>query len=170
MNNNNLIDEYCKRIRRYGSKISIDELKESFDIFVIELNKIDNISIKYIFIEKIILSLSNFSHRKKQIAECELISHELLIIFRNIIIINFLKKIRKEEIINENLLLNVCQLFMNLCYNINNKNVNDLKSLIFNEELIDEISNCLNDISQKGKYLNKYLFLRSISFLLLSLK
>jgi hypothetical protein len=168
--NKSIVDESCKTIQRYGLNISIEQLKASFDIFVFELNKIDICDEKYLLIEKIILPLTNFPQRHKKLTAAELITHEIFIILRDIVIIHQLHRKQNEENIKQELLLNVCRLFSNICYNINETNVAEIKYLIFNKSLIDQIGNCLNDIGISGKYLTDYSFLLSIGFLLTSFK
>jgi hypothetical protein len=167
---NTMINEQCKIIRKYGSDISIEQLKTSFDVFVSELNKMDTPDMKCILIKQIIRPLANLSCRNKKFAEPELITHEFFVILRDSAIIDQFRRRQIEDNIEEEPLLNVSLMFMNLCYNINDTNINNIKELFFHKPLIDELANCLNDIGTYGKHFNDSSLLRSISYFLLSFK
>jgi len=155
-------------IRKCGPNISIEHLKTLFDVFVSEFKKINIPDTKTMLIKQIISLLISLPYRNKKLTEPELITHEFFLILRDSVIIDHLHRGQTEDNIKEELLPNISLIFMNLCYNINDTNITNIKHLLFHKPLIDELANCINDIGTYGKHLNDPSFLRSISFLLLA--
>ncbi|CAF1224002.1 unnamed protein product [Adineta steineri] len=168
--NNSIIDEQCTIIRDSGAKISIELLKTSFDLFVSELKQIDDIDMINNLIEEMVCSLSVVPYRNKKLADLKLLNHEFYFILRDKILIENLRERYIEDKIYPKVLLDVLIFFMNLSCNINNNNLNEFKYLFFHKILINEIGNCLNEISTYGKYLNNNLIIRSINYLLILFK
>ena len=167
---NAAVDEYCTTIRKYGSDISIEQLKASFDTFVSALKTIDIPDMKCTLIEQITSSLSSVPYRNKKLAESELITHEFFIILRDNVLITNLRQRQTEDKIIQQLLLNISGLFMHLCGNINDTNITEFKLLFFHKPLIDELEICLKEIATDGIYLNNTSLLRSVGFLLVAFK
>jgi hypothetical protein len=167
---NAMVNEHCSTIRKYGSNIDIEQLKISFDIFVSAIKETDIHHVKCMLIEQIISSLANLPYRNKKLAESDLITHELFIILRDTVLVDHLLRRQTEGNISHKLLQNVSILFMNLYYNINDKNIVQSKQLLFHKPLIDELASCLEEIGMHGKHFDNPTLLRSVRHLLLTFK
>ncbi|CAF3164560.1 unnamed protein product [Rotaria sp. Silwood2] len=145
-------------------------MKTSFDTFISEFQQTDNPDEKYTLIEQIISSLAIIPYGHKNLTKSEMIAHKVFVILRDYVIINQLRQKHAEDTSSQKVLLNVSLLFMNLCNNINETNITVFKSLFIHKPLIDELANCLHEISTHGKYLNDPSRLRSVSSLLIALQ
>jgi hypothetical protein len=167
---NTMVDEQCTMLRKYGANISTEQLKTSFDVFVSALKNIDLPDIKCTLIKQMICPLTNLPHRNKKLAQSELIAHEFFVILRDSVIIDHLRRRQTEDNITQKLLSDVSILFFNVSYNINDTNTVEVKHLLFNQPLIDEITSCLNEIGTYGKHFNDPLFLCSTTHVLIAFK
>lgn len=167
---NTTINEHCSIIRRHGADIDMEQLKISFDVFVSVLKETDDHQMKCTLIEPIISSLSNLPYRNKKLTESDLTTHEFFIILRDHVLVDHLRQRQTEDTITHKLLHAVSVLFMNIYYNINDKNIAELKQLLFHKPLIDELAGCLNEIGIYGKYFDNSDLLRSVRYLLLTFK
>ncbi|CAF0741227.1 unnamed protein product [Adineta steineri] len=167
---NTLIDEHCSTIRRTGSDIDAEQLKTSLDVFVSILKETNDYKLKCTFIGKMTSPLINLSYKNKIFAESDLITHEFLIILRDEIIIDQFHRRNDDDHITQKLLQQITLFFTNLSHNINDSNILGFKHLLFHKILIDELANCLNEIGTYGKYLDDFVLLRSIKYLLLTYK
>ncbi|CAF2072794.1 unnamed protein product [Rotaria magnacalcarata] len=163
---NTAVDEHCKSIQKHAANISIEQLKTSFDVFTVGFKEIDIPDTKSALIEKILVTLANLPHRNKILLNSELVKHEFFIILRDNAIIHELHRKQTEESVTQKFVLDATILFMNLSYNIDDSNVDELKSLLFSKPLIDELVYCLQEIGTNGKYLNDSQLLRSVRSLL----
>ncbi|CAF0750579.1 unnamed protein product [Adineta steineri] len=167
---NTLIDEHCSTIRRTGSDIDAEQLKTSLDVFVSILKETNDYKLKCTFIGKMTSPLINLSYKNKIFAESDLITHEFLIILRDEIIIDQFHRRNDDDHITQKLLQQVTLFFTNLSHNINDSNILGFKHLLFDKILIDELATCLNEMGTYGKYLDDFVLLRSIKYLLLTYK
>lgn len=165
-----LIDEQCALLRKEGPRITIEQLKECFGLFVTELNKVDVPAAKCVLIKQMVHPLVSLPYRNKKLLEPELLTHELFVIFRNHGITDCLRRRNSDEDVSFAALANVANLFMNIYYHSDNTTIDQLKPLLFHSSLIDELASCLNEIGTSGKYLQDQTLLRSVRFLLMSFK
>ncbi|CAF1936344.1 unnamed protein product [Rotaria magnacalcarata] len=110
--------------------------------------------------------LIQFSSQNKQLADPELITHSLIIILRDFVLIDYLRQRQNRDIPRE-LLSDLSTLFENISRRINDTNVYLFKQLLLHQPVIDEVANCLNEIGTDGKYLDDPLLLNSIHSLLM---
>ncbi|CAF2083345.1 unnamed protein product [Rotaria magnacalcarata] len=110
--------------------------------------------------------LIQFSSQNKQLADPELITHSLIIILRDFVLIDYLRQRQNRDIPRE-LLSDLSALFENISRRINDTNVYLFKQLLLHQPVIDEVANCLNEIGTDGKYLDDPLLLNSIHSLLM---
>ncbi|CAF0872252.1 unnamed protein product [Rotaria sordida] len=164
---NTLANQHCIIIREQVTTISIEQLKASLDAFVSEIKKSDSSTMNITLIKQIVSSLTYFSSKNKQLAGSEFITHPLFIILRDSVVVDYLRQ-RQNKDISYELLSDLSALFANISRHINNTNTHLFKQLLFHQPLIDELTNCLNEIGINGKYLDDFLLLNSIHFLLMA--
>ena len=165
-----VVEEYSIDIFKNGINVPVEELKAGLDSCVSELKKIRTLDHQYNFIERIVLSLAKLPARSKQLTGIELIQHEFFTILRDTVIINHFRHRNLENYQTKQVLLYVCNLFMDLYYNINDSNATELKPLLFYQPLIDEMADCLNDMCNAGHHFTDTLLCQSIGCLLTALK
>ncbi|UJR08402.1 hypothetical protein I4U23_012672 [Adineta vaga] len=165
------VDEQCMLIKNFGPNISIEQLKQSFDIFLSVLEQIDSRNIQNNIIDQIICSLANTPYRNKKLTNFQLITHELVILIRNKGIIDLLYQRKTTDEGTQELLLNTSTLFVHLSSNIDDTNRSAFKDLFFHKSLIDALVHCLKELTTYGRHLEKNAPLfRSIGFLLVIFK
>ena len=164
---NTMIDQHCVAILERGVDVTIVELKASFDVFASELKMTNTLSVDIVLIKQIVSVLINLPNKSKQLAEPELIAHQLMIFLRDCVFIDQLRQRETKEIAYD-LLIDLSMLFANICHYIHDTNVHLFKQLLLHKSLIDELSNCFNEIGTNGEHLDNPPFLRSIRFLLMA--
>ena len=168
--NETLIDEYCAIIHTSGVNITNEQLEASLDIFVIELKKVPLPHVDCTLIEQTVSSLNTSSALARKLAEVELIKHKYFLMLRDSVLIDHFRRRNTEGNLTDQVLLDVSILFMNLFYNVNDTNAVELKHLLFHQPLIDQLAQCLNEMSSYGQHLDDALLCRSLSYLLTALK
>ena len=165
-----VIDEQCALLRKQGPTVTVEQLKTSFDLFVSELNKVDLPGEKCALIKQMVHPLGNLPYRNKKLIEPDLLAHELLVIFRDSVVIDHLRRRDPEEKVPLTLLVNVSNLFMNVYYYSTNTTAAQVKPLLFHPSVINELADCLQEIGTSSKHLEDHSLLRSVRYLLMSFK
>lgn len=164
------IDEQCAIIRQSGTNTTNEKLKIALDLFVGEMKRSFMSKIDYGLIDQIVSSLNTLPSRSKQLTDVELIEHEFFFILRDSVIIEHFRRRHIPNNLTDRVLFDVSILFMNLCYNVNDNSAVALKYLLFHQSLIEELAQCLNEMSTYGQHLNDPVLCRSLSCLLTALK
>jgi hypothetical protein len=143
------IDQQCILIKEQGASMSTENLTTSFNTIVISLNKgelLKNVET----IQKIVTTLSS-----QKFFETNLLDHQLFVIIRDLYL-DILYRWRRGEILNQStrqIFCEVSSLFAGICLNGTNTTVIPLKKLLISKPLIDELSECLEEIATNGKHL-----------------
>jgi len=162
---NTLIDQQCATIREQGAKVTTEQLKTLFDVVVSEFKKTNASSLDLSLVKQITSVLINIPNKCQQLAESELIAHQLMILLRDYVLVDQLRRRETKKIVYD-VLIDLSTLFANICRHITDINIHLFKQLLFHKPLTDELSNCLDEIATSGKYLDNPHFLSSIRFLL----
>ncbi|CAF3831953.1 unnamed protein product [Rotaria sp. Silwood1] len=164
---NTVVDHDCVTIDEQSTTISVEQLKTSLDIFISEIKKSDSSTVEIELIKQIISLLTYFSSKNKQLIDPGLITHPLFIILRDSVLVDYLRRRQNQGIACE-LLSDLSTFFVNISHHINNTNAHLFKQLLFHQPLINELTNCLNEIGDNGEYLDDPHFLTSIHCLLMT--
>ena len=165
-----MIADYCDNITTNCSNITDEQLKAALDAFVLELKRNRTSDDQHLLVERIVSSLLKLPARSKQLTATDLIQHEFFTMLRDTVVIDHFRCRNLENYQTTHVLSYVCNLFMDLYYNVNDSNVAALKPIIFHQPLIDEMAQCLGDMSSSGQYFTDTLLCQSISYLLTALK
>ena len=163
------MNQDCAAIREQGATMTTEQLKTLFDVFVFELKRSNTSSMDITLINEIVSALVNLPKKSKQLAAPELVVHQLMILLRDCVLVDQLRR-RHSTDIAHHLLIDLSTLFANTCYHINGANVDIFKQLLFHNSLIDELASCFDDISTSGKHLDDPYFLKSIGLLLVAVQ
>ena len=151
---NTSIDQQCILIKQQSASMATDNLTTSFDTILMDLNKSELLT-NVDTIEKIVITISSSFVDHQQLFETNLLDHKLFIIFRDLYL-NILCRWRRGEILNRSTRRTLCQIssmFTTLFFHATDSAVNSLRNLLIYQPLIDELNECLNEISTSGKYL-----------------
>ena len=162
-------DQHCAALREHGAIMSTEQLKTLFDVFVFELKKSNTSPMDTTLIKGIVSTLINLPKKSKQLVEPELVVHQLMILLRDCVLVDQLRR-RQSTDVEHHLLTDLSILFANICYYINRTNIDIFKQLLLCKSFIDELASCFDDISTSGKHLDDLYFLKSIGLLLMAVQ
>jgi hypothetical protein len=148
------IDQQCILIKQHSASMTSENLATSLDVIVIDLNRgqlLTNVET----IEKIVATISSSFLDHQNVFETNLLDHQLFLIFRDCYL-NILCRWRRGEILSQSARQTFSQIsamFAAICLHATNTAVNPLKKLLIHKPLIDELSECINEIATNGKHL-----------------
>ncbi len=153
-----VVDQHCATIREQGAKVTTEQLKTLFDVVVSEFKRTNASSLDITLVKQITSILINLPNKCQQLAEPELIAHQLMILLRDYVLVDQLRRRETKEIVYD-VLIDLSTLFANICCHVIDTNIYLFKQLLFHKSLIDELSNCLDEIATNGKHLDNPHFL-----------
>lgn len=149
-----LIEQQCAFIKQSTNSLTNDQLKASFDIIVVELNKNNTLN-SIPTIELIVNTISTCSKNDKIFLQTNLYNHQLLIIIRDCYS-NYFSRWQNGNKFDKDLnkvFSQIAIFFADLSYDVSDTNINALKQLIIHEPLLNQLNLCLKDIATHGKHL-----------------
>lgn len=170
MTSNSVINEYSTMTQNTMSTISFEQIKASFDKFVFHFTQADSVIEKCLLVEQVLSPLTNSRSSHRIIADSELMTHELLFILRDYVLIDQLRQKQTEENNKQEVILSTSTFIMNLCYCINRANTSKFADLLFHKLFIEEFALCIREISTHERHFYNPLHLRSIGYLLKAIK
>ena len=150
-----LIELKCKLIRDVDRSLTNEQLKDSLDAIVTELNKTET-STNIKTIQEIVTSVSFRFKHDRIFSNENLLDHKVFVIIRNYYL-NLMHEWRTGQLIEPyfgQVFSQIGMLFSDLCRDVTDRDVDALKFLLIDEPLIDELCQCLREISSDGKHLH----------------
>lgn len=145
------IEQQCRVIKDFDRVLTIDQLKNSFDTIVKELNPNDNGKL----IQEIVLTLSFRLKHDRIFFNANLLDHRLFLLIRDYYL-NLMHRWRTGEKLDPSsneVFSQIAHLFSDLSLNITNDDVNALKIVLLDPPLINELCHCLKEITTNGQHL-----------------
>lgn len=164
MSGSTIIDQQCTFIEKQGILITTNQLKESLDAIVVELNK-QTLTKNVTTIKQILASMH--IDGVKSYGEPGIVDHQLLIILRDFYL-DILHRWGNGTVLDKfsyEVFLKISVSFDIICTHISDANVNLFKGLLIYKPLIDELSGCLTEIVVDGKRLQD-LQINAIDFMI----
>lgn len=151
--------------QQQGMPMTSEQLKALFDVFMSKLKTRDTSSLNVSLIKQITSTLINLPNECEELAKSKLITHQLMIFLRDSVIIDQLRR-RQTKDIAYDLLVDFSTVLANICHRITDTNIRLFEELLLHQSLIDELSNCLDEISTTGQHLDNPQLLNSIRLIL----
>ena len=133
--------------------ISIENLKQSFDLFVKQIDEDNNLLSNENFLKEIIEFI--IRSNEKSFCDSMIINHRIFIILRDYYLNLFQRWRCGEKFTEQSCLIfeTISNMFLKMSSQISDQSLPILKQLIFHQLLLDEINRFLEDLSINNKYL-----------------